>query len=124
MPESPRQEIRVWCVIANLVKERPFGPGGEEIRHGTKHFKGGAKLYIIDAYWGMCKSVTVIGHHRKGSRFIKLDIPASYVENLRVKPVYHPKVLQLIGEHFLSQKQYPDKAYAEKICSSIPLWKA
>ena len=31
-----------WCAVANVVEDRPFGPGGVETRHGTRHFAPGA----------------------------------------------------------------------------------
>jgi hypothetical protein len=38
----------VWCIVANIVHERPYGPGGQEVRRGTKHFAPGAKVVILD----------------------------------------------------------------------------
>ena len=43
---------------------------GGEAKQGTKHFRAGAKVYVIDAFWGTCDSVTVIGQHRSSRRFI------------------------------------------------------
>ena len=57
-----------WVIIANVVKERPYGPGGIEKKEGTKLFRGGSKIHIIDWYPGTCDSVEVIGHHRKSKR--------------------------------------------------------
>jgi hypothetical protein len=37
-----------------------------------KHFRGGAKVYVIDAFWGMYDSVTVIGQHRKSRKWMCL----------------------------------------------------
>ena len=45
-----------------------------ERRRGTKHFRGGAKVHVIDAHWGTCEVVTVIGHHRASGRYAKLDM--------------------------------------------------
>nr|GFD56498.1 hypothetical protein [Tanacetum cinerariifolium] len=45
MPQEPES---YWTAVANIVRERPYGPGGAEIRLGTKHFAPGAKVYIID----------------------------------------------------------------------------
>ncbi len=36
----------VWCIVGNIVPSRPFGPGGEETRHGTRLFKPNAKVYL------------------------------------------------------------------------------
>jgi hypothetical protein len=42
----------VWCPVANVVRERTYGPGGKEIRRGSKHFAPGAKLYCYPSQWG------------------------------------------------------------------------
>jgi hypothetical protein len=36
----------IWCVVANVRKEIPFGPNGEESKRGVKKFRGGAKVYM------------------------------------------------------------------------------
>jgi hypothetical protein len=38
----------IWRPVANIVQERPYGPGGAETRRGTKHFQPGAKVYVTD----------------------------------------------------------------------------
>ncbi|MGC9666090.1 hypothetical protein ACNTMW_05970 [Planosporangium sp. 12N6] len=36
-------EVRpVWCIVANVVDERSYGPGGAERRRGLKLFWPGA----------------------------------------------------------------------------------
>ena len=122
MSDESKVVAGTWSAVANVLEECPFGPGGEEIRSGTKHFKGGAKVYVIDAYWGQCRSVTVIGQHRKGRRFIKVDMEARHLTDFRPKPVYHPSVVKLIAEHFSTQKTYPDKEYAEKLAAGVQAW--
>ncbi len=86
----------VWCVVANIVKEHPFGPGGEETKVGTRQFRGGTKVYITGCYPGTCDSVRCIGLHRHTRRFITCVVDVRWVENFRVKLVYQPKVLELI----------------------------
>jgi hypothetical protein len=63
-----------WTAVGNIVRERPYGPGGAEIRFGTKHFASGAKAYIINWYAGMCRRIIVVGLHRKSKRFITLAL--------------------------------------------------
>jgi hypothetical protein len=110
----------IWVALGNVIEERAYGEGGAEIRSGTKHFKAGAKVYVIDAYWGMCDNVIVIGRHRKTVRFMKLVIPARHLENLRLKLLYEPSVITMIKEHY-GNRGY-GKDVAEKICADIPLW--
>ena len=114
-----------WCAIANVKKENVFGE--EHIkRRGTKHFRGGAKVYIADAYWGMCNCVTVVGHHRASGRYIQIDIHVKRLENFRLELVYSPTIAALIqgnlDEKGYVGRSYYTKEYAEKIVASLPLW--
>ena len=114
-----------WCATASVKKETTFGEDRLK-RRGTKHFRGGAKVYIADAYWGMCNSVTVVGHHRGSGRYIKIDLHVKYLENFRLELVYSPKVAALIqgnsGERIYFGAGHYTKEYAEKIVASLPLW--
>lgn len=40
----------LWCVVANIKRECPFGPGGAETKSGTRQFRGGTKVYIAGCY--------------------------------------------------------------------------
>jgi len=42
----------VWCVVANIKREHPFGEGGIETKTGTRQFRGGTKVYIGGCYAG------------------------------------------------------------------------
>lgn len=89
-----------WCVVANVVMERPYGPGGAEKRRGTKHFAPGAKVYVYEFFWGVAgESVTVMGRHRKSHRFIQLSMPAKHLANWRAELVYSPSVAKVIREN-------------------------
>jgi hypothetical protein len=114
-----------WCAAANVKKENSFGAERVE-RPGTKHFRGGAKVYIADVYWGMCDSVTVIGHHRNSGRYIKIDIHVKRLENFRLELVYSPKVAALIDRDFDRRANvnagFYTKEYAEQIIAALPLW--
>lgn len=89
-----------WCVVANVVMERPYGPGGVEKRRGTKHFAPGAKVYVYDFFWGVGgENVTVMGRHRKSHRFIQLSMPAKHLANWRAELVYSPAVAKVIREN-------------------------
>jgi hypothetical protein len=118
----PSSEL--WAAVANVKLICPKGPGGAEERNGIKHFRGGAKVYVIDAFWGMCNDVTVIGQHRKSRRFMCLHMPAKHIENLRPRLVYSPAVLSLMREHYASagRSEPPGKEHAERICDAVPQW--
>lgn len=83
----------LWCVVANVVLERPYGPGGIEKRRGTKHFAPGAKVYIIEFY---NDAVMVVGRHRKSHRFIRLMMNTKHLANWRAEAVYSPYVISQI----------------------------
>ena len=84
----------VWCIAANVIYERRFGPGGAEIRKGTKHFAPGAKVHIVNFRGTGSEKVTVVGRHRKSHRYITLVTPLKWLVNWRVELVYSPHVIQ------------------------------
>src|SRR5215472_17190729 len=98
---SVEKETEIWSVVANIVDERPYGPGGIEKKKGTKHFPGGAKVYVIDSFPGECDSVVVVGHHRKSLRLAKMVISVKQIHRLRLKLVYSLNVKQIIEEHYI-----------------------
>src|SRR6266436_6667149 len=73
----------LWCVVANIKREHPFGPGGKETKIGTRQFRGGTKVYIAGCNPGTCDSVLAIGLHRKSRRFIACIVDVRHVENFR-----------------------------------------
>jgi hypothetical protein len=89
---------------------------------GTKHFRANAKVFVIDAYWGTCDTVTVIGHHRAGGRYAKLDMPIKHLEDFRMGVAYSPTVLELLKEHFKDRNEYSED-YAEELLRALPQWK-
>ena len=120
--ESPQE---FFCTaIGNIVAERPYGHGGEETRTGTKHFRPGAKVYIIDWFPGMGYDVVVIAHHRKSNRPTKAIIRAKHIENLRVKNCYSLAAVRLIKEHQATQPA-PEltQEFAETLCQVLPNWR-
>jgi hypothetical protein len=90
----------VWCIAANMVHEREYGPGGLEKREGTRHFAPGAKLYIVDFFWGYAgEQCTVVGHHRKSRRYITIVTRSKWLANWRAELVYSPHVIQEVTKH-------------------------
>ena len=112
----------VWLITANVLQERAYGEGGGETRIGTKHFRGNAKVFIVDAYWGMCENVTVIGHHRASGRFVKMDLPLHYLDNLRMSLCYSPKVIGMAYEHWSRLKGIPGKEDWEQKLAVLRSW--
>ncbi|MBD2768954.1 hypothetical protein IC235_13765 [Hymenobacter sp. BT664] len=112
-----------WTAVANIIRERPYGSGGADIRRGTKHFAPGAKVYIIDWYAGMCERIIVVGLHRKSKKYIRLVIDVKLVENVRPKLCYTPAVIKKIKEYYTpSRREWLTQEFAERICKTIPYW--
>lgn len=111
----------IWCATANVKEDILFGE--EHIpRKGTKHFRGGAKVYIASVYGGMCNDATVIRHHRSNGRFILLTMPVKNLENFRLQLTYSPKVIELINTNAEKQNIEYTKEYAEYLIMIIPQW--
>lgn len=112
-----KQEERepLWVILANVVKERPFGPGGIEKKKGTFHFNAGAKVHIVDSYWGLgCETVTVIGRRRGAGIWMKLDMPSKFLENFRIKQIYNPSVINGCIMHFEGR----DRCWSKDKCDN------
>ncbi|WP_370414327.1 hypothetical protein [Streptomyces fradiae] len=90
----------VWVVAANVVTWRRCGEGGQELRNGTKAFRGGAKVYVLRAYWGPGgERLTALGRERHTSRWIVLDLATRHLFGFRAKQVHSPRVLERIAAH-------------------------
>ena len=110
------------CATANVLAAIRWGEGGAEIKKGTKHFRGGAKVYIIDYYPGMCEGVVVVGHHRASGRYIELSMRAKHLENFRMTTVYSPKVLAVIRARHSKVGSRYDEERAQHICDAARGW--
>ncbi|MFG3001841.1 hypothetical protein [Streptomyces sp. NPDC048340] len=86
-------------IAANVVAWRRCGTGGQELRPGTKCFKGGAKVYVAGAYWGPeGDRVTVVGRERHTGRWIVIDTATRHLHSFRPKLVHTPRVLERLRE--------------------------
>ena len=89
-----------YCLVGNIVETHYFSEN-KEIRYGTKHFRGGAKIYIFPQYGGMGhKHIRVIGLPRKRYKVIDVVIPTEYITNVRVKKIFQPDLKMKIAENF------------------------
>ena len=87
----------MWCVEANVVYERSYGPGGVEKRSGSKHFAPGAKVYVVDLYTGGAR-VKVVGRHRVSHRYITTVVRSEWLVNWRAALIYSPHIISQILE--------------------------
>jgi len=80
--------------------ERRVGPGGIEVRAGTKQFRSGAKLYCWPPQWysyhGMdgIDRILVTGLPPRSHRCITIVVDAKLLTNWRVKAVYEPRIIR------------------------------
>jgi hypothetical protein len=110
----------IWAAIGNMKDPCLVGPDGGEAMPGTKHFRAGAKVHVIAAFWGMGDEVTVIGQHRKSRRYMCVSMAARHIENPRPHLVYSPAIVRLVHEHFAGNERWiPTKDDADKLCALI-----
>lgn len=107
---SAEQEWQ-WCLVANIVDEHEYGEA-HEIKHGTKHFRPGAKVFVNLVYGGMGHEyILVIGTPRHDPGYIEVVIRRKYVCNFRVQKVYKPAVLRRMNESVWDWWGNTDEAY-------------
>ena len=104
----PASATSVLALIGNIVEDRPYGPGGEEVRHGTRLFRPNAKVYLssLAGSWTTFTPVpqakydyiTVVGQHRKSRKWIESWIDSTLVVNWRIQVVYKPGAVQRLRE--------------------------
>ncbi len=106
--DGPWDGAPMWCLVGNIVEERPFGET-HEIRRGTKHFTPGTKVYCVPAKWGDgYENIPVVGIARKSRRLITIVMQSKRITNWRAQMVYKPAVLRRLcaaGSKWQSQKE-------------------
>lgn len=96
---------QIWCIVANVVAERPVGED-KVSRKGTKHFSAGAKVYCYPPLWGDgYEHIKVIGRHRGSRKLVEIVMPSKWLTNWRVKIVYSPFVLTRMKDHWDDSKE-------------------
>ena len=94
MSEERERPKWIWCLVGNVVKERPYGPN-HEVRRGTKRFAPGTKVYYYPVKWGDgYERIYVLGKPREKYDLIRLIMPRKYIENFRLQKVYNPQVIE------------------------------
>src|SRR5262245_49222531 len=93
--EAGKEISPIWCMVGNIVGERPYGPGGQERRRGTKHFRANAKVYCLPPLWeDGYRKIKVIGHHRKSNKLVTMVINSKWITNCRAELVYSPSIIR------------------------------
>lgn len=89
-------EEKKWrfCVVGNIVSEHTEENG--TVYYGTKAFTPGTKVYVNGRNWDHERGdVCVIGRNRFG-RTVLESVPIPRLEDLRVKRIYDPHVLNMM----------------------------
>lgn len=122
--QKDRSQIApVWCPVANMTSERPYGPGGQITKRGSKHFAPGAKLYFRRVMSYVPEpQVEVVGRHRGSHRYVTMIVSLSWLENWHTDLVYSPYVArklhpywdgspgsQSLAEHYV--REFVNKAF-------------
>lgn len=90
-----------YAVTGNIKKTRVDEDG--VLRYGTAAFKGNAKVYLCGRLWDERlplenkTEISVLGLSR-GGRYYVDSVPIRLIENLRLKRVYTPKVLEIMSD--------------------------
>jgi len=101
----------IWCPVANMASERPYGPGARETRHGSKHFAAGAKLYCVHPFWGDGgEQIEVIGRHRATHRYVSMVVSSSWLTNWRVDLAYSPYLIRALWPAWDGTQRSKEKA--------------
>jgi hypothetical protein len=96
---SENGEPLAWCVVANVAREIPSGPGGLEIRRGTRHFSPGTKVWVLPPRWGDgAERLVVIGRHRGSRRHVRMVMPRRHLTGFRAQGIYSPTAFRRLTE--------------------------
>ena len=115
-PEQDGEAPLAWCVVANVSPETAHGEAGMELRRGLKHFKAGAKVWVLPAQWGDGgERLVVIGHHRANHvKYLSLVVERRHLENFRVRGVYSPAVLRRLDQRSCWEDRESAESAAER----------
>jgi len=97
---EPNKEFR-YILVGNII-DKHYSGENKEIRSGSKHFRAGAKVYLLPQYGGMGhENIPVYGLPRKSRRKIEITIRAVMIKNVRVKKTFDPKMIEKVARnHF------------------------
>ncbi len=111
-------------MLSNLFrkKDKSLSAVRATVSEDTKQFRAGAKVFVVDAYWGGCDSVTVIGRQRASKRFAKAVMSVRKLNEFRMERAYSPIVHRLIREHYSDGRSYGDKEVRE-LLDVLSKWK-
>jgi len=119
----PDEELPEWafCIVGNVMDEHPVGED-KQIINGTKHFRPGARLFILDAFWGdAAENVIVMGQPRNRRNLIQIVIMRKSVHNFRVKQVYDKRVIRALYLSF-SERELQTTEWKTELENRAEYW--
>lgn len=86
-----------FCPVANIKDEILCA---NKIQQGHRHFRQGAKLYILHPFSGGdgYEHLNVLALPKKSGRLIKITIKAKDAESFRLKKIFDPNLIPVIRE--------------------------
>ncbi|MEV7654813.1 hypothetical protein AB0O39_11635 [Streptomyces anulatus] len=109
----------LWLVAANVVRWRRYGDGGQELRPGTKSYRGGSKVHVVTTYGGMAhEELTTVGRGRHTGAYITIDMATRNLHTFRAVAVYSPAVLRRAAA-FGVDGTWATREYAEELAALL-----
>lgn len=106
-------------VVAKIAMARAAQAGQTESYSGTKHFRPGEVVYVIDWDPSNAENLFVIGHHRKSRQFVKATVDIELVEHFCMKEIVTPNVIALAGKHASASGRALTKVHAEAMLREL-----
>lgn len=117
--EEPASAEPLWLVAANVVRWRRYGDGGQELRPGTKSYRGGSKVHVVKTYGGMAhEELTTVGRGRHTGAYITIDMATRNLHTFRPVAVYSPAVLRRAAA-FGVDGSWATREYAEELADLL-----
>jgi len=116
---APVGHSPVWCVAANLMANGALDAQGQNLPSGTKHFREGSKVLLID--WSPRDGVdaVAIGRHRKSKQWVKATVPIGRLTTLEVEVIDTAAVLNLVAKHFSGNRCPLTHEFATEMCAAL-----
>ena len=93
-------QLAAFCVVANVAEETASGEGGLQVRAGIRHFRPGAKVWVLPPQWGDGGDQVIVAGYHRGTRgrqgLARMVMPRRHLTGFRVQGVYSPAVIRAL----------------------------
>ena len=102
---TPVHSQSCLCVIANIRRDVPYGPGGTLTKQGHRRFSPGTKVYVLAPSWDWVSHGTFecVALRRRSHRFVSQVIDRKFLVSWRIKRVYNPNLVSVLARNRLGQ---------------------